>query len=106
MNQSYADAIQDVYKDGDLIWVHDYHLMMLPQMLRNVLPSAKIGFFLHLPFPSSEVTCVCVWCVGVHLYFCYIVKCMFSTSDLCVIALCEVSLFEELLRVRAPRGGV
>lgn len=55
MNQSFADAIQDVYKDGDLIWVHDYHLTMLPQMLRNVLPSAKIGFFLHLPFPSSEV---------------------------------------------------
>lgn len=56
VNQSFADAIQDVYKDGDLIWVHDYHLTMLPQMLRNVLPAAKIGFFLHLPFPSSEVT--------------------------------------------------
>ncbi|CAN0541911.1 unnamed protein product, partial [Ectocarpus sp. 12 AP-2014] len=53
-NQSFADTIQDVYRDGDLIWVHDYHLTMLPQMLRNVLPSAKIGFFLHLPFPSSE----------------------------------------------------
>ena len=55
MTQSFADAIQDVYKDGDLIWVHDYHLTMLPQMLRNVIPSAKIGFFVHLPFPSSEV---------------------------------------------------
>ena len=55
MNQSFADTIQDVYKEGDIIWVHDYHLTMLPQMLRNVLPSAKIGFFLHLPFPSSEV---------------------------------------------------
>ncbi|CAN0495598.1 unnamed protein product, partial [Ectocarpus sp. 8 AP-2014] len=54
-NQSFADTIQDVYRDGDLIWVHDYHLTMLPQMLRNVLPSAKIGFFLHLPFPSSEI---------------------------------------------------
>lgn len=56
VNQSFADAVQDVYRDGDLIWVHDYHLTMVPQMLRNVLPSAKIGFFLHLPFPSSEVT--------------------------------------------------
>ncbi|CAN0577603.1 unnamed protein product, partial [Ectocarpus sp. 12 AP-2014] len=54
-NQSFADTIQDVYRDGDLIWVHDYHLTMVPQMLRNVLPSAKIGFFLHLPFPSSEI---------------------------------------------------
>lgn len=56
VNQGFADAIQEVYEEGDLIWVHDYHLTMLPQMLRNVLPGAKIGFFLHLPFPSSEVS--------------------------------------------------
>lgn len=58
VNQSFADAIQDVYKEGDVIWVHDYHLTMLPQMLKNVLPAARIGFFLHLPFPSSEVRLV------------------------------------------------
>jgi trehalose 6-phosphate synthase/phosphatase len=56
VNQHYADAIQSLYRDGDLIWIHDYHLMLLPQMLRNVLPSsAKISFYLHLPFPSSEI---------------------------------------------------
>src|SRR5262249_50747854 len=37
------------------IWVHDYHLMLLPRLLRERLPSAAIGFFLHIPFPSSEV---------------------------------------------------
>ncbi|CAM9863123.1 unnamed protein product, partial [Phaeothamnion confervicola] len=55
VNQTFADAIQDLYRDGDLIWVHDYHLLMLPQMLRALLPGAKIAFFLHLPFPSSEI---------------------------------------------------
>ena len=38
-----------------VIWVQDYHLLLLPQMLRTSLPSAKIGFFLHVPFPSSEL---------------------------------------------------
>jgi hypothetical protein len=43
------------YKANDLIWVHDYHLMLLPQMLRQELPNAAIGFFLNIPFPSSEI---------------------------------------------------
>lgn len=46
-------------QDGDLVWVHDYHLMLLPEMLRAEIGSAKknvkIGFFLHTPFPSSEI---------------------------------------------------
>jgi len=46
-------------QDGDLIWVHDYHLMLLPEMLREEIGSTKknvkIGFFLHTPFPSSEI---------------------------------------------------
>ncbi|CAM9338518.1 unnamed protein product [Chrysoparadoxa australica] len=55
VNQIFADAIQEIYRDGDLIWVHDYHLMLLPQMLRSLIPTAKISFYLHLPFPSSEI---------------------------------------------------
>jgi trehalose 6-phosphate synthase len=49
--------MQDV-QDGDLIWVHDYHLMLLPEMLREEIgdkKNVKIGFFLHTPFPSSEI---------------------------------------------------
>ena len=46
-------------QDGDLIWVHDYHLMLLPAMLREEIgttkANVKIGFFLHTPFPSSEI---------------------------------------------------
>ncbi len=37
------------------VWVHDYHLMLLPQMLRTMLPKSSIGFFLHIPFPSFEL---------------------------------------------------
>jgi trehalose 6-phosphate synthase/phosphatase len=54
-NELFRDAVLKWYKPGDLIWVHDYHLMLLPRMLREVLPEAHIGFFLHIPFPSSEV---------------------------------------------------
>src|SRR6185369_1590034 len=50
-----SEAVVQRYKPGDLIWVHDYHLMLLPQMLRDKLPDAAIGFFLHIPFPSSEI---------------------------------------------------
>lgn len=54
-NQIFADAISRVYKEGDLVWVHDYHLMLVPQLLRETRPNAKIGWFLHTPFPSSEI---------------------------------------------------
>jgi trehalose 6-phosphate synthase/phosphatase len=54
-NRIFSEAVVQRYKPGDLIWVHDYHLMLLPQMLRDKLPDAAIGFFLHIPFPSSEI---------------------------------------------------
>jgi trehalose 6-phosphate synthase/phosphatase len=43
------------YQPGDLIWVHDYQLLLLPALLRERLPDARIGFFLHIPFPSEEL---------------------------------------------------
>ncbi len=54
-NRTFCDAVVERYQPGDLIWVHDYQLMLLPQMLREKLPDAAIGFFLHIPFPSSEI---------------------------------------------------
>ncbi|EED16345.1 alpha,alpha-trehalose-phosphate synthase subunit, putative [Talaromyces stipitatus ATCC 10500] len=59
-NALFAQTIADEAKDGDMIWVHDYHLMLLPQLLRERLraqgkKNIKIGFFLHTPFPSSEI---------------------------------------------------
>jgi trehalose 6-phosphate synthase/phosphatase len=43
------------WKRGDIIWIHDYHLLLVPSMIRKKIPDAKIGFFLHVAFPSSEV---------------------------------------------------
>ncbi|HWQ55366.1 MAG TPA: bifunctional alpha,alpha-trehalose-phosphate synthase (UDP-forming)/trehalose-phosphatase [Bryobacteraceae bacterium] len=54
-NGYFAKAVAAHARPGDLIWVHDYHLMLLPRMLREAMPDARIGFFLHIPFPSSEV---------------------------------------------------
>jgi trehalose 6-phosphate synthase/phosphatase len=44
-----------------MIWIHDYHLFLLPQMIREKLPNISIGFFLHIPFPSSEVFRLLPW---------------------------------------------
>jgi trehalose 6-phosphate synthase complex regulatory subunit len=55
VNQAFADKVVSSYKRGDTIWIHDYHLLLVPGMLRKQLPDAKIGFFLHTAFPSSEV---------------------------------------------------
>ncbi|KAK9480765.1 glycosyltransferase family 20-domain-containing protein [Lipomyces japonicus] len=55
LNQAVADAVVANYEDGDTVWVHDYHLLLVPGMVRRKLPNATIGFFLHIAFPSSEV---------------------------------------------------
>lgn len=58
-NRLFAVKIASQVDDNDMIWVHDYHLMLLPQMLREEIGKTKknirIGFFLHTPFPSSEI---------------------------------------------------
>ena len=61
VNQRFADKVVEHYQPGDTIWVHDYQLMLVPQMLREQLPEARIGFFLHIPFPSSEVFLTLPW---------------------------------------------
>lgn len=53
-NEVYLSKIKAIYKPGDIIWIHDYYLLLLPQLLRMELPDAHIGFYLHIPFPSSE----------------------------------------------------
>lgn len=56
VNSVFANKILEVAMPDDVIWIHDYHLMLVPSMLREKLgEKAKIGFFLHIPFPSFEV---------------------------------------------------
>ncbi|KAG8893478.1 hypothetical protein FRC00_010484, partial [Tulasnella sp. 408] len=55
VNLKFAEAIVSNHQDGDIIMVNDYHLMLVPQMVRERIPNATIGFFLHVTFPSSEI---------------------------------------------------
>lgn len=61
VNKKFCDAVLKLAKSGDTIWVHDYQLMLLPQMLRAKRSDLQIGFFLHIPFPSFEVFRVLPW---------------------------------------------
>ncbi len=80
VNQKFADAILAKAEDDDVIWVHDYQLMLVPQMVREKRPNISIGFFLHIPFPSYEIFRTMPWrkevlegllgsdLIGFHIY--------------------------------------
>jgi len=55
VNQQFAEVVAQHARSGDRIWIHDYHLMLMPTMIRQMRPDVTIGFFLHIPVPSSEV---------------------------------------------------
>lgn len=55
VNATFRDAVIEVARPEDVIWVQDYHLMLLPEMIRQKIPAARIGFFLHIPFPAFEI---------------------------------------------------
>ncbi|EOY27867.1 Trehalose-6-phosphate synthase isoform 2 [Theobroma cacao] len=54
-NQMFADVVNEHYEEGDVVWCHDYHLMFLPKCLKERNNKMKVGWFLHTPFPSSEI---------------------------------------------------
>ncbi len=80
VNQKFADAILEKAGEDDTIWVHDYQLMLVPQMVREKRPNISIGFFLHIPFPSFEIFRTLPWreevlqgllgadLIGFHIY--------------------------------------
>ena len=80
VNKIFCDTVMKIIEPGDVVWVHDYHLMLLPQMLRERCPELTIGFFLHIPFPSFEVFRLLPWrreilegllgadLIGFHIY--------------------------------------
>ncbi|MFP3879366.1 MAG: trehalose-6-phosphate synthase, partial [Dehalococcoidia bacterium] len=61
VNTAFANVVAGIAKPNDIVWVHDYHLMLLPGLLRERLPKATVGFFLHIPFPSSEIFRLLPW---------------------------------------------
>ena len=54
-------ALADDARGGALVWVHDYQLLLVPQYLRRLVPDARIAFFLHVPFPATDVFRVLPW---------------------------------------------
>ncbi len=80
VNQKFADAIIEKADEDDTIWIHDYQLMLVPQMVKEKKPDISIGFFLHIPFPSYEIFRTLPWreevllgllgadLIGFHIY--------------------------------------
>lgn len=61
VNERFAEAIAREARPGDQVWIHDYQLALVPAMLRRRLPDATVGFFLHIPFPASDVFRILPW---------------------------------------------
>ena len=61
VNKKFLEALEEIIKDNDIIWVHDYQLMLLPEMIKTKYRSTQIGFFLHIPFPSTEIFRLLIW---------------------------------------------
>lgn len=61
VNEKYAEVVLDTIEEGDTVWVHDYQLMLLPELIKKERPDVQIGFFLHIPFPSYEVFRTLPW---------------------------------------------
>jgi len=55
VNHRFCDVVAGLLQPGDVVWVHDYHFLLLPAMLREKCPDTSIGFFLHIPFPAYEI---------------------------------------------------
>jgi trehalose 6-phosphate synthase/phosphatase len=55
VNEVFCETLLDIVRPDDLVWIHDYHLMLLPGLLKSRAPQLAVGFFLHIPFPSFEV---------------------------------------------------
>ena len=80
VNKLFCNEVAKYVTSDSIIWIHDYHLLLLPSMIRNLFPSATIGFFLHIPFPPPELFMQLPWrrellegllgcdLIGFHIY--------------------------------------
>jgi trehalose 6-phosphate synthase/phosphatase len=61
VNRRFAEAVVADAEDADLIWVHDYQLMLAPVHIRQELPHTRLAFFLHIPFPPYDIFRLLPW---------------------------------------------
>jgi trehalose 6-phosphate synthase len=61
VNRRFAQAAAEHTPEGGLVWVHDYHLLLVPGMLRAIRPDLRIGLFIHIPVPPRELFATLPW---------------------------------------------
>ncbi len=61
VNEIFCKELMGILDEGDTVWIHDFHFLLLPKMLREKIPNLNIGFFLHIPFPSYEIFRMLPW---------------------------------------------
>lgn len=61
VNEKFLKKLMEIIEPDDMVWIHDYQLMLLPQLIRKFNQSVRIGFFLHIPFPSYEIFRLLPW---------------------------------------------
>ena len=61
VNRKFFNTLKTFLRDDDRIWIHDYHLLLLPKMVKDDFPNPRTGFFLHIPFPSFEIFRLLPW---------------------------------------------
>jgi trehalose 6-phosphate synthase/phosphatase len=61
VNLRFFEEVKPRMEPGDTVWIHDYHLMLLPNLIKKAAPDVSIGFFLHIPFPSYEILRLLPW---------------------------------------------
>ena len=61
VNERYAEAVARIAPLNGLVWIHDYHLLLTPAMIRSRRPDLRIGLFLHIPFPSVDLFATLPW---------------------------------------------
>lgn len=61
VNKKFSLEVTSFLEEGDTLWIHDYQLLLLPEMIRKEFPNLSIGFFLHIPFPSYEIFRLLPW---------------------------------------------
>ena len=119
VNRKFFDAVDPVIGEDDIIWIHDYQLMLLPQMIKEKYPNTQVGFFLHIPFPSFEIFRLLVWreeiltgllgadLIGFHTYD-YVRHFLSSTSRLLGLEhnLNKISFEDRYVQVDAFPMGI
>lgn len=61
VNKRFTDAVEPLVGPGSMVWIHDYHMQLVPKMLRERCPGVRIGFYLHIPFPAPELFARMPW---------------------------------------------